>query len=163
MGDRGLMRHGMVLFLIGLLTGMNERRFTNMRMALSAHLEGVMNGTFLIALAAIWDHVDLPPRVAKTARWTALYGTYGNWLFTTFGAAWGTAAANPILAHGHRGKPWQERVAAAGFGSIAYSILCAVILIAWGLRGLPPRPSTPTPPPEDNGDVDASITSRSSV
>ena len=108
--DRGLMWHGMFLFLIGLVTGLNERRFTNMRMALSAHLEGVMNGTFLIALGAIWGHVEFPPRVEKAARWSALYGTYGNWLFTTLGAAMGTAAANPILSQGHHGKPWQERV-----------------------------------------------------
>lgn len=37
--DRGLMWHGMFLFLIGLVTGVNERRFTNMRMALSPHLK----------------------------------------------------------------------------------------------------------------------------
>jgi hydroxylaminobenzene mutase len=55
--DRGLMWHGMFLFLIGLVTGLNERRFTNMRMALSAHLEGVMNGIFLIAVGAIWRQV----------------------------------------------------------------------------------------------------------
>jgi (hydroxyamino)benzene mutase len=131
--DRGLMWHGMFLFLIGLVTGLKERRFTNMRMALSAHLEGVMNGTFLIALGAIWGHVELPPRVEKAARWSALYGTYGNWLFTTLGAAMGTAAANPILSQGHHGKPWQERVAGAGFRSISYSILVAVVLILWGL------------------------------
>ncbi|WP_232425614.1 hypothetical protein [Mycobacterium sp. JS623] len=44
----------LVSVLVGLVTGLNERRFTNMPMALSAHLEGVMNGTFLIALGAIW-------------------------------------------------------------------------------------------------------------
>jgi hydroxylaminobenzene mutase len=131
--DRGLMRHGMFLFMIGLVTGMNERRFQNMRMALSAHLEGVMNGIFLIALGGIWAHVELPPRVKKAARWSVLYGTYGNWLFTTLGAAMGTAAANPILSEGHHGKPWQERTAGAGFSSIAYSILVAVVLILWGL------------------------------
>ena len=60
-----------VFVFIGLVTGLTERRFTNMRMALSAHLEGVMNGTFLIVLGAIWGHVDLPPRVAKAARWSA--------------------------------------------------------------------------------------------
>jgi hypothetical protein len=76
-GDRGLMWHGMFLFLIGLVTGLNERPFTSMCMALSAHLEGVMNGTFLIALGAIWDHVELPPSVEMAARWSALYGTYG--------------------------------------------------------------------------------------
>jgi len=45
----------------------------------------------------------------------------------------GTAAANPILSQGHHGKPWQEKVAGAGFRSIAYSILIAVVLILWGL------------------------------
>src|SRR3954468_14064438 len=147
--DRGLMWHGMFLFLIGLVTGLNERRFTNMRMALSAHLEGVMNGTFLIAVGAIWGHVDLPPRVEKAARWSALYGTYGNWLFTTLGAAMGTAAANPILSRGHHAKPWAERVAAAGFRSVAYSILVAVVLILWGLgrrRTAPATAETPLQP-----------------
>jgi (hydroxyamino)benzene mutase len=131
--DRRMMWHGMFLFLIGLVTGLQERRFKNMRMALSAHLEGVMNGTFLIALGAIWGNVELPPRLARVARWAALYGAYGNWFFTTLGAALGTAAANPILSQGHHGKPWQERLAGAGFWSISRSILVAVVLILWGL------------------------------
>jgi len=136
--DRRMMWHGMFLFLIGLVTGLQERRFKNMRMALSAHLEGVMNGTFLIAVGAIWGHVELPPRVEKAARWTALYGAYGNWLFTTVGAALGTAAANPILSQGHHGKPWQERIAGVGFRSVTYSILVAVLLLLWGLTGRKP-------------------------
>src|SRR3954463_1098014 len=104
--NRPMMWHGVFLFLIGLVTGTQQRRFTNMRMALSAHLEGVMNGTFLMALGAIWGPIELPPRVADAARWTALDGTSGNWLFTTLGAAFGPAAANPTLSQGHRGKPW---------------------------------------------------------
>ena len=62
---RPMMWHGVFLFLIGLVTGTQQRRFTNMRMALSAHLEGVMNGTFLIALGAIWGSVKIPPAVEK--------------------------------------------------------------------------------------------------
>src|SRR5215470_11651278 len=38
--DQRLMWHGMFLFLLGLVTGLLERRFTNMRMGVSAHLEG---------------------------------------------------------------------------------------------------------------------------
>jgi hydroxylaminobenzene mutase len=150
------MWHGMFLFLIGLVTGLNERRFTNMRMALSAHLEGVMNGTFLIALGAIWGRVELPPRVEKAARWSALFGTYGNWLFTTLGAAIGTAAANPILSQGHHGKPWQERIVGAGFRSIAYSILVAVVLILWGLGRRRSVPATAVSARDDNKLVAAS-------
>jgi (hydroxyamino)benzene mutase len=130
---RRLTWYGVLLFLIGLVTGTQERRFTNMRMALSAHLEGVMNGTFLMALGAVWDHVELPPRVEQAARWTALYGTYGNWLFTTLGAALGTAAANPLLSEGHHGEPWQERVVLLGFRSMRYAFFIAVVLILWGL------------------------------
>lgn len=36
---RRLLFHGMVLFLIGLLTGLAEQHFANVRMALAAHLE----------------------------------------------------------------------------------------------------------------------------
>ena len=77
---RQLMWYGMFLFLLGLLTGLMELRFTNMRMGVSAHLEGVMNGIFLVAVGAIWNEVRLS-RPAKTAAfWTALYGTYANWV-----------------------------------------------------------------------------------
>ena len=42
-----------VLVPAGLLTVFFESRFTNMRMGLAAHLEGVMNGIFLVALGAV--------------------------------------------------------------------------------------------------------------
>jgi (hydroxyamino)benzene mutase len=35
---RRLMFHGMLLFLLGLITGLLEQHFTNVRMGLSAHL-----------------------------------------------------------------------------------------------------------------------------
>jgi hydroxylaminobenzene mutase len=89
--NRQLMWHGMFLFFLGLATGLAEQRFTNVRMALSAHSEGVMNGTFLIALGAIWNEVRLSRPAKALAYWLALYGTYANWLTTTLGATFGTA------------------------------------------------------------------------
>jgi hydroxylaminobenzene mutase len=47
--QRRLIWHGMFLFLLGLLIGFAEGQVINPRMALAAHLEGLMNGTFLIA------------------------------------------------------------------------------------------------------------------
>ena len=127
---------GMLLFLLGLVTGLVEQRFTNMRMGLAAHLEGVMNGTFLVAVAlgAIWTEVKLPPPAKATAFWTALYGTYANWLTTTLAAVLGTAAANPITAAGHHGQPWQESLVGAGFLSVSVAIIAASVLVLWGLR-----------------------------
>jgi len=95
--SRRLMWHGMFLFLLGLVTGLLEQRFTNMRMGVSAQLEGVMNGTFLIALGAIWTEVRLLPPAKTAAFWTALHGTYANWFFTTLGAVLGTGGFRPIV------------------------------------------------------------------
>ena len=83
---RRLMWHGMLLFLLGLITGLLEQRFTNVRMGLSAHLEGVMNGILLFALGAAWNEVRLPHPLKVTAYCTALYGTYVNWLVTSIAA-----------------------------------------------------------------------------
>lgn len=99
--NRRLVWHVIFLFLLGLVTGLLEQRFTNMRMGLSAHLEGLMNGTFLVALGAIWSEVRLAQPAKATACWGTLYATYGNWLFTTLAAVFGTAASTPIAAAGH--------------------------------------------------------------
>ena len=64
----------MALFLIGLLTGLAQPHFTNIRMALSAHLEGVMDGTLLIAVGAIWNEVRLLPGAGAAAYRTLLVG-----------------------------------------------------------------------------------------
>ena len=135
--DRRLMFHGMCLFLIGLLTGFAEQHFANIRMGLAAHLEGVMNGTFLVALGAIWSHVRLSSLKAAIAFWTALYGTYVNWLITTLAAVFGTAALSPITGAGHAGLPWQESFITAGFLSVGISIVLSSALVIWGLRKEP--------------------------
>jgi len=132
--NRQLMWCGMFLFLLGLVTGFVEQRFTNMRMGLAAHLEGVMNGTFLIALGAIWTEVKLPSLTKTTAYWLAVYGTFGNWLATTLAAIFGTAASTPIAAAGHTGRPWQESLVGAAFLSVAISIIASSVLVLWGLR-----------------------------
>jgi len=48
------------VFCWGLLTGFVETKFANPRMGAGSALEGVMNGTFLVALGAVWMEVRLP-------------------------------------------------------------------------------------------------------
>ena len=134
--NRRLMWHGMLLFLLGLATGFVEQRFTNVRMGLAAHLEGVMNGILLLALGSVWNEVRLSALAKATAYWTALYGAYVNWLVTTLGAIFGTAALSPITAAGHNGLPWQESLVTAGFVSVGLVIVAAVLLVLWGLRAV---------------------------
>jgi len=132
---RRLLFHGMALFLIGLLTGLIEPHFTNVRMALAAHLEGVMNGTFLLAVGAIWSEVKLSPRASVAAYWALLCGTYGNWAVTTLAAILGTGALSPVTAAGRSVAQWQETLVTAGFVSIGLAIIAASVLLLWGLRG----------------------------
>lgn len=140
--NRRLLWHGMFLFLIGLLTGLAEQKFNNPRMGLAAHLEGIMNGTFLVALGAIWTQVRLSPRLKAAAYWSALYGAYVNWVVTTSAAILGTAAMSPITAAGHSAPPLQESLVTVGFMSVGIAIIVSSILILWGLRRAAARQSS---------------------
>lgn len=131
---RRLIWHGMFLFLLGLLTGFVEPQFRNPRMGLAAHLEGVMNGIFLIALGAVWAEVSLRPRSKVVAYWGILYGTYANWAVTTLAAVLGTAALSPISAAGHSALPWQEGAITFGFVSVGLVIVASSVLVLSGLR-----------------------------
>jgi hydroxylaminobenzene mutase len=137
---RRLMAHGMFLFLLGLITGFAEQHFANIRMGLAAHLEGVMNGIFLLALGAAWSAVTLRPAIKATAYWTVLYGTYMNWVFTTLAAIFGTGALSPITAPGRIAQPWQETLVTAGLMSVGVVFVVSTVLILWGLRAKAQQP-----------------------
>lgn len=73
---------GLALFLIGLLTGLVIPALKNPRMALSSHLEGVLNGMFLVVLGLLWPHIDLPEAWQVIAVALIVYSAYANWLAT---------------------------------------------------------------------------------
>ncbi len=131
---RRLLWHGMLLFLLGLLTGVAERHFANPRMGLAAHLEGVMNGLFLVALGAAWAEVRLSSRFRAAVYWSALYGTYANWAVTVLAAMFGTAALSPITGARHGGQPWQERFVTFGFLSVGIAVVACSVMVLGGLR-----------------------------
>jgi hydroxylaminobenzene mutase len=132
---RQLWRHGMLLFFLGLLTGLAEANFANIRMGLAAHLEGVMNGTFLLALGVVWPELRLSAAARTTAYISVLYGAYANWACTTLAAGFGTGALSPVTAPGLKAAPWQEMLVLVGFVSVGIAIIGASVLILWGLRG----------------------------
>lgn len=132
--SRRLVFHGMILFLLGLLTGFVIPMVANPRMGVAAHLEGVMNGTFLVALAYGWTKTSLGPRVSAAGFWLALYGTYFNWFFVLLGAAWGAHALSPVSGEGFEGSKAQEAILTAGLLSISVAIIGATVIVLWGLR-----------------------------
>jgi hydroxylaminobenzene mutase len=130
---RRLALHGALLFLLGLATGFVAPVLANPRMGLSAHLEGVMNGMFLLALAGVWGHVRLAPPRSSAAFWLLLYGTYVNWASVLLGAATGASRLMPIAGAGHRGPPWAEALVGFGLLSISLAMVAGVALVLSGL------------------------------
>jgi hydroxylaminobenzene mutase len=94
--QRRLIWHGMFLFLLGLLIGFAEGQVINPRMALAAHLEGLMNGMFLIALGAVWPHVRLPSRLTTGDILDRTVWDLRNVIITTFAAVVGASSLSPI-------------------------------------------------------------------
>jgi hypothetical protein len=56
-----LVSAGILLFLIGLLTGLFLPVLPYPRTGLAAHMEGVLNGMFLVLLGLIWSRLTLSP------------------------------------------------------------------------------------------------------
>ena len=98
---RQLLWHGMFLFLLGLLVGFVEQEFRNPRMGLAAHLEGVMNGTFLVALGAIWNEIGLfhTLSVFKNREQEEFFGdaSLGQWIHAGAVIGMGTDSGTPLM------------------------------------------------------------------
>lgn len=129
-----LLWHGMLLVLLGLLTGLVIPLLTNPRMGLSAHLEGVMNGLLLAVLGLAWPRIVLAARARIALVWLALYGAYVNWGFTLLGAIFGTNKRTPIAGAGFGAAVWQEQFIDVGLVSLSLAIIAAIALAVWGLR-----------------------------
>lgn len=140
---RRLLWHGVFLFLLGLLTGVVIGLLANPRMGLSAHLEGVMNGLFLLVLGLVWTHLRLSTRWRDVLFWLALYGTYANWAAVLLAAIFGTGRLTPIAGAGHTASAWQESLVGVGLYSVAAAMLTVCVIALFGLR----RSESATPQP----------------
>lgn len=129
-----LIQAGVLLVILGLITGLAIPALKNKRMALASHLQGITNGPLLIVLGLIWPILDLSHGWQVTAYWLALYGTFANWLATFLSAAWGSASFfAPAATSGHTGRPWQKSVVDALFLTLGAAILAAMVIVLVGV------------------------------
>ncbi len=96
--DALLLQLGILLFLIGLLTGFVIPKLGNPRMGLASHLEGLMNGLFLVVLGLVWQRLALSETWLIIVFWLAIYGSFANWLATLLAAIWKAGATMPMAA-----------------------------------------------------------------
>jgi (hydroxyamino)benzene mutase len=133
--SRKLKMLGMFLFLLGLITGFLMMNIKNPKMGLAAHLEGVMNGTFLIAVGLIWNELRLNNNLKTTAYRTLIYATFVNWFVTLLSAYFGTSKMTPISGQGFVGTDLQENIIRVGYITVGITMLFSVIVMLYGLRG----------------------------
>jgi len=119
---------GVFLFLLGLIIGLFVPLFGNPRMGVSSHIEGVLNGMFLVILGLIWQRIDLSHRWLKITFWLAVYGTFANCLGILIAAIFNGGKMLNILANGQEGAPWVEGV--VGFSLISLSIAMIIVSVA---------------------------------
>ena len=135
--EPSLVRAGFVLFTLALLTGFAVPAFLNQRMALAAHLTGVLNALVLMGLGLAWGLLTVSPLQAKLIRGAFLYATYANWGASCLAAAWGTNRLTPLSGAGYGAAPWKETVVQAFQVSLAIAILAGAISVIYALRSKP--------------------------
>lgn len=129
--SRQLIFLGLLLFLLGLITGLIVPFFKNPRMGLSAHLEGVMNGMFLMILGLVWNRLQLSAKLLSTTLALALYGTFANLVAIMIAAATGEGKMLPI-AGGKEGTGVTEILITALLVTLALSMIAVCMLVLIG-------------------------------
>ncbi|MCF1715283.1 hypothetical protein L0U88_11655 [Flavihumibacter sp. RY-1] len=123
---------GMVLFFLGLITGLLIPAMTNQRMGLSAHLEGILNGLFLMLLGLIWPKIKCPSRMLNLIYLLVLYAGFANFAAVLLAGFTGAGKMMPI-AGGAKGAPALELVISFLLVSLTIAIIAAAVLLLYGL------------------------------
>ena len=87
---------GILLFLFGLVIALFIPLMTNPRMGLSAHLEGTLNGIFLVILGLLWNKLLLKDNWLKALFWLTIYGSFANFVAVSVAAITGAGKMMPI-------------------------------------------------------------------
>ncbi len=122
---------GLILFLIGLTIGLFVHHMPNPRMGLSAHLEGIMNGMFLMILGLIWKRLILSQTWCKITFWLTLYGAFANLLAVIIAAVTGSGKMMP-LAGGQEGGGMVEGLISFLLISLSLCMLAVCIIVLTG-------------------------------
>ena len=128
---------GVLLFLVGLLTGFAIPRCRSPRLGLSAHLTGVQSGAFLLALGLLWPRLSMSPTwgyILANGTWACLYIV---WLSLLLAAIFGAGRGLPIAGQGITTTAARQTAVTLlmAVGSLGIVAAMAVLLITWRWQG----------------------------
>jgi hydroxylaminobenzene mutase len=126
---------GIFLFLLGLIVGLIVPKLANPRMGLSSHIEGVLNGMFLIILGLIWHKLHIGVKWLKIAFLLAIYGTFLNWFSMLIAAVFDAGKMLTIAANGQEGHPLVEGFITFSLLTLSLAMIAICIIVLVGLKG----------------------------
>lgn len=131
--DTLLLQLGIGLFLLGLMTGFAIPKLKSPRMGLSGHLEGVLNGMFLVILGLLWGLLDFSETWLTITFWLAVYGTFANWLAVLLAAIWGAGSMMVIAGQGHQTSARREGIVRFLLVTVSMVMVAVCVLVLAGL------------------------------
>ena len=117
---------GMILFLIGLLSGMLIPYYEDHRMGMSTHLVGVQNAIVLIVFGLMFSHISISAKYLSLLSALSIYSMYAIWLSVALAATSTVNADNSAPA-------LKETITKILLYSGSLAIIIAAILITIGL------------------------------
>ena len=112
-------------------------RFSIPRLALSAHLIGLLQGIFLIVTGLLWPRLAFGPVSGRFAFWLLIYGCLAAWAANVAGAALGAGSGIvPIAAGAAQGSAGEELFLTLLLRSAGLALIVALALLLWGARRL---------------------------
>ncbi len=131
--NKQLVWHGVILALLGSLTGFAPMIVRNPRMGLAAHVGGVMSALLLLALGAVWSGVRLSSGKERLAVWLLLWAAYGNWAITLLASITGAREFAPMAGAGYGASVIVEKGTLLLITTVALSTLVGLGLVLFGL------------------------------
>src|SRR5690606_25456151 len=95
------------------------------------HLEGMMNGMFLVLLGLVWKRRVLSPHLLRATWWLAIYGTFANIIAGVIAAIIGAGKMLPI-AGGQEGSGPVEGLIGFLLVTLSLSMLAVTVFVLIG-------------------------------
>ena len=104
---RRLLWHGVLIVFFSLAQGAFVPTFANPRMAVSAHVGGIMTGTLTAAFGLLWADLHLGTGTLLTLFRLTVFQGWSQTVGLMLAAAFGTSRTTPQAGAGYAGAPWQ--------------------------------------------------------
>jgi len=126
---RSMLLAGAALLAAALVNGALIHVLPLQRLAMAAHLLGLLASAILFGLGSFWTKLNLPRRASAFGAVAAIYGFGAAWLTYFTAAATGAGGMFPLLAEGEQGSAWMERAVSAGMSTVALAMLALIVVL----------------------------------